>query len=79
MIITGLKPETNYEVTLSAINGKGGGESSPAQFFKTEPVRKCLQHYSIQAFDSKRFWKHALKEKLFELRLSFKFTKATIV
>lgn len=39
MIITGLKPETNYEVTLSAINGKGGGESSPAQFFKTEPVR----------------------------------------
>uniref|UniRef100_A0A4W6G5Y8 Neural cell adhesion molecule 1b n=1 Tax=Lates calcarifer TaxID=8187 RepID=A0A4W6G5Y8_LATCA len=37
--ITGLKPETNYEVKLSAINGKGEGESSPAEFFKTEPVR----------------------------------------
>uniref|UniRef100_A0A4W6G559 Neural cell adhesion molecule 1b n=1 Tax=Lates calcarifer TaxID=8187 RepID=A0A4W6G559_LATCA len=36
--ITGLKPETNYEVKLSAINGKGEGESSPAEFFKTEPV-----------------------------------------
>ncbi len=44
--ITGLKPETNYEVKLSAINGKGEGESSPAEFFKTEPVRKwhTLQH-----------------------------------
>ncbi|KAI3354173.1 hypothetical protein L3Q82_018709 [Scortum barcoo] len=39
MTITGLKPETNYEVKLSAINGKGEGESSPAEFFKTEPVR----------------------------------------
>lgn len=40
--ITGLKPETSYEVKLSAVNGKGEGESSPAEFFKTEPVRKCL-------------------------------------
>ncbi|KAM3875512.1 LOW QUALITY PROTEIN: neural cell adhesion molecule 1b [Diretmus argenteus] len=38
--ITGLKPETNYEVKMSAINGKGEGESSPAVSFKTEPVRK---------------------------------------
>ncbi|XP_026175204.1 neural cell adhesion molecule 1b isoform X2 [Mastacembelus armatus] len=37
--ITGLKPETSYEVKLSAINGKGEGESSPAELFKTEPVR----------------------------------------
>uniref|UniRef100_A0A8D3C1K6 Neural cell adhesion molecule 1b n=1 Tax=Scophthalmus maximus TaxID=52904 RepID=A0A8D3C1K6_SCOMX len=37
--ITGLKPETNYEMKLTAINGKGEGESSPAEFFKTEPVR----------------------------------------
>ncbi|XP_026175221.1 neural cell adhesion molecule 1b isoform X4 [Mastacembelus armatus] len=36
--ITGLKPETSYEVKLSAINGKGEGESSPAELFKTEPV-----------------------------------------
>ncbi|XP_060902658.1 neural cell adhesion molecule 1b isoform X4 [Labrus mixtus] len=37
--ITGLKPETSYQVKMSAINGKGEGESSPAEFFKTEPVR----------------------------------------
>ncbi|XP_023257766.1 neural cell adhesion molecule 1-like isoform X12 [Seriola lalandi dorsalis] len=37
--ITGLKPETSYEVKLSAINGKGEGESTPAEFFKTEPVQ----------------------------------------
>ncbi|XP_041797440.1 neural cell adhesion molecule 1b isoform X3 [Chelmon rostratus] len=37
--ITDLKPETSYEVKLSAINGKGEGERSPAEFFKTEPVR----------------------------------------
>ncbi|XP_029107399.1 neural cell adhesion molecule 1a isoform X4 [Scleropages formosus] len=40
--IVGLKPETNYEVKMSAINGKGEGESSLAQSFKTEPV-----HYSF--------------------------------
>ncbi|XP_035522559.1 neural cell adhesion molecule 1a isoform X4 [Morone saxatilis] len=39
IIITGLKPETTYEVKMSAINGKGEGESSPANTFKTEPVR----------------------------------------
>lgn len=37
--ITGLKPETSYQVQLSAINGKGEGESS-AEKFKTEPVSK---------------------------------------
>ncbi|XP_015239060.1 PREDICTED: neural cell adhesion molecule 1 isoform X4 [Cyprinodon variegatus] len=47
--ITGLKPESRYEVKLSAINGKGEGESSPVQFFKTEPVppisRNDLFHF----------------------------------
>ncbi|XP_055736195.1 neural cell adhesion molecule 1b isoform X3 [Salvelinus fontinalis] len=38
--IIGLKPETNYEVKMSAINGKGEGETSPALVFKTEPVRE---------------------------------------
>ncbi|XP_059208136.1 neural cell adhesion molecule 1a isoform X2 [Centropristis striata] len=38
--IVGLKPETIYEVKMSAINGKGEGESSPASTFKTEPVRE---------------------------------------
>uniref|UniRef100_A0A4W4FI36 Neural cell adhesion molecule 1a n=1 Tax=Electrophorus electricus TaxID=8005 RepID=A0A4W4FI36_ELEEL len=38
--ITGLKPETSYEVKMSAVNGKGQGESSPSVAFKTEPVRE---------------------------------------
>ncbi|XP_017275359.1 neural cell adhesion molecule 1a isoform X3 [Kryptolebias marmoratus] len=40
--ITGLKPETAYEVKMSAINGKGEGESTLARPFKTKPV-----HYSL--------------------------------
>ncbi|XP_053504787.1 neural cell adhesion molecule 1a isoform X2 [Ictalurus furcatus] len=36
--IVGLKPETEYEVMMSAINGKGEGESSPPETFKTLPV-----------------------------------------
>lgn len=46
--ITGLKPDTSYEVKLSAINGKGEGESSPAEFFKTEPVRKWRKQHTLQ-------------------------------
>ncbi|XP_049322772.1 neural cell adhesion molecule 1b isoform X2 [Astyanax mexicanus] len=38
--ITGLKPETQYEAKMSAINGKGEGESSSTVSFKTEPVRE---------------------------------------
>uniref|UniRef100_A0A8C2JBP6 Neural cell adhesion molecule 1a n=1 Tax=Cyprinus carpio TaxID=7962 RepID=A0A8C2JBP6_CYPCA len=38
--IVGLKPETTYEVKISAINGKGAGESSPPESFKTQPVRE---------------------------------------
>uniref|UniRef100_A0AAY4AMC1 Neural cell adhesion molecule 1b n=1 Tax=Denticeps clupeoides TaxID=299321 RepID=A0AAY4AMC1_9TELE len=38
--ITGLKPETQYEVKMSAINGKGEGESSLPMNFKTDPVRE---------------------------------------
>ncbi|XP_069395766.1 neural cell adhesion molecule 1a isoform X2 [Paralichthys olivaceus] len=36
--IVGLKPETTYELKMSAINGKGEGESSEANTFKTEPI-----------------------------------------
>ncbi|XP_020564792.1 neural cell adhesion molecule 1 isoform X11 [Oryzias latipes] len=39
ILVTGLKPETTYEVKMSAINGKGEGESSAASFFKTKPVQ----------------------------------------
>ncbi|XP_051535432.1 neural cell adhesion molecule 1b isoform X2 [Myxocyprinus asiaticus] len=38
--VTGLKPETEYEVKMSAINGKGEGESSLPVVFKTEHVRE---------------------------------------
>ncbi|XP_056588009.1 neural cell adhesion molecule 1a isoform X4 [Triplophysa dalaica] len=38
--LVGLKPETVYEVKVSAINGKGEGESSPPETFKTQPVRE---------------------------------------
>lgn len=48
MIITGLKPETGYEVQLSAINGKGQGEKSQEEFFKTEKVRKYIFNERIQ-------------------------------
>ncbi|XP_028321937.1 neural cell adhesion molecule 1a isoform X3 [Gouania willdenowi] len=39
IIIVGLKPESTYEVKMSAINGKGEGEISLTRGFKTEPVR----------------------------------------
>uniref|UniRef100_A0A1A8I9U3 Neural cell adhesion molecule 1b n=1 Tax=Nothobranchius kuhntae TaxID=321403 RepID=A0A1A8I9U3_NOTKU len=39
LTITGLKPDTSYEVKLSAANGKGEGESSSAELFKTAPVQ----------------------------------------
>ncbi|XP_043389847.1 neural cell adhesion molecule 1 isoform X9 [Chelonia mydas] len=37
--IMGLKPETIYNIRLSAINGKGLGEISPVSEFKTQPVQ----------------------------------------
>ncbi|XP_037543739.1 neural cell adhesion molecule 1a [Nematolebias whitei] len=39
LTIVGLKPETAYEVKMSAINGKGEGESSVVSPFKTKPVQ----------------------------------------
>ncbi|XP_049598587.1 neural cell adhesion molecule 1a isoform X7 [Syngnathus scovelli] len=38
--IGGLTPDTNYEVKMSAINGKGEGESSAVIKFKTGPIRE---------------------------------------
>ncbi|XP_059913010.1 neural cell adhesion molecule 1a isoform X12 [Gadus macrocephalus] len=40
IILTGLKPETAYEVKMAAVNGKGDGESSPSTAFKTKPIRE---------------------------------------
>ncbi|XP_056450196.1 neural cell adhesion molecule 1a isoform X3 [Gadus chalcogrammus] len=40
IILTGLKPETAYEVKMAAVNGKGDGESSPSTAFTTEPIRE---------------------------------------
>lgn len=39
LTITGLRPETSYVVKLSAINGKGIGESCPLFDFITQPVQ----------------------------------------
>ncbi|MED6244892.1 hypothetical protein ATANTOWER_026812, partial [Ataeniobius toweri] len=44
--IMGLKPESRYEVKLSAINGKGEGESSPTESFKTEPVHDLFHFFT---------------------------------
>ncbi|XP_037126668.1 neural cell adhesion molecule 1a isoform X11 [Syngnathus acus] len=38
--IGGLTPDTNYEVKMSAINGKGEGENSAVVKFKTGPIRE---------------------------------------
>lgn len=38
--IVGLWPESNYEVKMSAVNGKGEGESSSTTYFKTEQLSK---------------------------------------
>ncbi|XP_047018002.1 neural cell adhesion molecule 1a isoform X7 [Ictalurus punctatus] len=45
--IVGLKPETEYEVMMSAINGKGEGESSPPETFKTLPVNPVASGSSL--------------------------------
>ncbi|XP_031428225.1 neural cell adhesion molecule 1a isoform X21 [Clupea harengus] len=37
--IQGLRPETVYELRLAASNGKGQGESSPVETFRTQPVQ----------------------------------------
>nr|XP_015193243.1 PREDICTED: neural cell adhesion molecule 1 isoform X13 [Lepisosteus oculatus] len=39
IVISGLKPETSYEVRMSAINGKGEGDKSQPTIFKTQPVQ----------------------------------------
>ncbi|XP_053096062.1 neural cell adhesion molecule 1a isoform X3 [Pangasianodon hypophthalmus] len=45
--IVGLKPETEYEVKMSAINGKGEGESCPPETFKTLPVTYTFTMSSV--------------------------------
>ncbi|XP_073778789.1 neural cell adhesion molecule 1b isoform X25 [Danio rerio] len=44
--VTGLKPETDYEVKMSAINGKGEGDSSPSMVFKTEHVHGIFHFHT---------------------------------
>ncbi|XP_017575335.1 neural cell adhesion molecule 1a isoform X9 [Pygocentrus nattereri] len=45
--IVGLKPETKYEVKMSAINGKGEGDSCPPETFKTQPVSYTFTMSSV--------------------------------
>ncbi|XP_077064800.1 neural cell adhesion molecule 1b isoform X2 [Siphateles boraxobius] len=44
--VTGLKPENDYEVKMSAINGKGEGDSSPSLVFKTEQVHGIFHFHT---------------------------------
>ncbi|XP_035290752.1 neural cell adhesion molecule 1a isoform X3 [Anguilla anguilla] len=39
IFVSGLRPETSYVMKMSAINGKGEGDSSAPESFKTEPVQ----------------------------------------
>lgn len=40
MVLTGLEPNTTYEVRVAAVNGKGQGEFSHTENFQTLPIRK---------------------------------------
>lgn len=42
VVLTGLEPNTTYEVRVAAINGKGQGEFSHTEAFQTLPIRKML-------------------------------------
>lgn len=72
--IKGLKPETKYEVKVSAVNGKGEGESSPAHFFSTEPVSKWHRFHPRQHTRraSAGLLTLSLSERYLESRLSWR-------
>ncbi|XP_058474296.1 neural cell adhesion molecule 2-like isoform X3 [Solea solea] len=40
MVLTGLEPNTTYEVRVAAVNGKGQGEFSHTETFQTLPIRE---------------------------------------
>lgn len=40
VVLTGLEPNTTYEVRVAAVNGKGQGEFSHTETFQTLPIRK---------------------------------------
>lgn len=55
VVLTGLEPNTTYEVRVAAVNGKGQGEFSHTETFQTLPIRElpCSSHptpFKIKAF-----------------------------
>lgn len=42
VVLTGLEPNTTYEVRVAAVNGKGQGEFSHTETFQTLPIRKSV-------------------------------------
>lgn len=40
VLLTGLEPNTTYEVRVAAVNGKGQGEFSHTESFQTLPIRE---------------------------------------
>lgn len=79
--IKGLKPETKYEVKVSAVNGKGEGESSPAHFFSTEPVSKWHRFHPRQHTRraSAGLLTLSLSERYLESRLSWRGEKNLLI
>lgn len=56
VVLTGLEPNTTYEVRVAAVNGKGQGEFSHTETFQTLPIRKFDSLLSTSA----RFVRRAL-------------------
>jgi len=52
VVLTGLEPNTTYEVRVAAVNGKGQGEFSHTETFQTLPIRKpdSLSFLSCSSF-----------------------------
>lgn len=44
VVLTGLEPNTTYEVRVAAVNGKGQGEFSHMETFQTLPIRKSVSN-----------------------------------
>lgn len=48
VVLTGLEPNTTYEVRVAAVNGKGQGEFSHAETFQTLPIREFRRLHRTQ-------------------------------
>ncbi|XP_051912878.1 neural cell adhesion molecule 2-like isoform X5 [Hippocampus zosterae] len=49
VVLTGLEPNTTYEVRVAAVNGKGQGEFSHMETFQTLPIQSLFNGLSLWA------------------------------